>query len=137
MASNRTYPIKRCANPACQIRHYFYPHDRRQKFCSAQCRSDFFNDKRSLKEKSLQAHLKKAEEQDQKLHVLYSHLGYDSSPVEEFMIDLFNIDYTVAKKEKLLSSSKEIWWFNSYGVIKLDKKGTQYRIVCRNDVVPL
>jgi hypothetical protein len=133
MASNRIYPIKRCENPACQIRHYFTPHDKRQKYCTKQCRNDHSNDKRSLKEKSLKAHLKKVDEQDQKLHVLYTHLGYKSVPVEDFMLHLFEIDLSLARQEKHLTYKKEVLWFQSYGIIKLNRKGTLYQIVCRND----
>lgn len=133
MPSKRIYPITRCANPVCGIRRYFYPHDRRQKFCTKQCRIDHSNDKRSLKEKSLKAYLKKVDEQDQKLDVLYTHLGYKSVPVEDFMLHLFEIDLSLAMPEKHLTYKKEVLWFRAYGLIKLNRKGTLYQIVCRND----
>jgi hypothetical protein len=134
MASNRRYPLKNCANPDCDLQPEFYPHDRRQKFCSAQCRTNYFNDKRSYKEKSLQTYLKLVEEQDQKLEIIYTILEYHTAPVEALIPHFFQIDFSVATTENLFSSYQEVQWFRSYGLVKLNKKGTYYRIICRNHI---
>lgn len=44
--SQRRYDKRRCKNPNCRTEPEYEPHDARQKFCCAQCGSDYFNDQR-------------------------------------------------------------------------------------------
>ena len=46
MHSKRQYPKKACANPACGS--IYIPHDRRQLYCSTQCRINAANDRRYI-----------------------------------------------------------------------------------------
>ena len=70
--SSRRYPEKDCFNPNCDIEPIFKPHDRRQKFCKPQCRVNYYNDKRSLEDKTTIAKIKQLRLIDKKLDRLYT-----------------------------------------------------------------
>ncbi len=46
MPSNRRYPQTTCINPECKVK--YIPHDRRQRYCSKQCRINAGNNRKYL-----------------------------------------------------------------------------------------
>ena len=132
MASKRRYPIQRCVNPACG-HPYFEPHDKRQRYCTDQCRTNYNNDRRSKKTKNIKEHLKETEEKSILLGVAYSQWGYDKKPFEASWLTALGIDLSIASKESGLKSGKEVYWFNDYGLQPLNKRAMSFKIHCRNN----
>ena len=69
--SKRLYKEIACANPECDYGHYFTPHHRKQRFCCEQCKTNYYNDKRSNDNKRIYFNEKKLRLNDIKLARIY------------------------------------------------------------------
>jgi hypothetical protein len=69
--SKRKYVERPCANSDCYFGKKYVPHDRRQKFCCAQCRINYHNDQRHINNITVLLKLKKLKQIDDKLANIY------------------------------------------------------------------
>jgi hypothetical protein len=85
-------------------------------------------------ERSIKALLALRNRIDGLLEEIYLPGGYDKLPLEYWWLEVFAIDLSIASVEKNLRTGKEDYWFNRFGLRKLDKKGEYYKILCRNSM---
>lgn len=114
MRSRRQYPSKTCFNPRCKVE--FTPHDRRQIFCSHQCRVNFFNDKKHEENTERffrQDELKRA---DRLLEALLDSEFYKDNRIREATLDGFEIDRFIGTLEMNLLTKNPVRWYHSFGI---------------------
>jgi hypothetical protein len=129
MPSKRIYKEKKCANPACARK--FAPHDKRQRYCEAQCRTNFHNDKiqnlntgRYAREKAMRAC-------DAILEMLSKSSFYKNENISEEIIAAFHVDPMTGTLVQNAETGEPIFWFHSYGLEMVDHRKTLYTIHSR------
>jgi hypothetical protein len=129
MASNREYPRQRCENPDCL--DYFTPYDRRMKFCTAQCRTNFHNDQRREKELTRYGSDRDRRHADQLLEVLFDNVQDQNDRISEEVLDALSLDYEAGIWEKNIDTGGFILWFYAYGIERIDEHSRHYTIHLR------
>lgn len=133
MASNRIYPLQVCCNPDCG--EEFYPHDRRQVFCTTQCRINFYNDKRRIENAErfgLEEQLRSA---DKLLEVLLDSDFYKEEQISEATLEALAIPMNIGTLEENLLTLRPIRWYHAYGLELVDKIQRLYTIHYRTNFI--
>jgi hypothetical protein len=126
--SNRRYPEIICENPACKIE--FEPHDRRQKYCEPQCRTNANNDKRYLANKTRFRDENQARRNNKILEAIWSRLEDQKQKLVSRVIlewNRFEFDSQSSIK-KNTKSGKSILWFYDYGLELVDPAKNVFEI---------
>lgn len=117
--SSRRYPERDCENPECIFNGSFMPHDRRQKFCCAQCRVNYYNDKRSEENKTVFLDVKHLKNTDRVLHKIYMKYveknGYCAVRKEIFHYEGINVMLLVQEWQTKTTGAKVKGYFR-YGI---------------------
>lgn len=96
----RRYALRNCENPNCEYDIHYSPHDRRQKFCSAQCRINYYNDKRSEENRTIFIDIKNLKKMDYVLHKIYiRHVEKDFCTVRKEIFYHEGVDIMLLVKE--------------------------------------
>ena len=129
--SKRKYPERPCANAHCDYGGNFIPHDRRQIYCSEQCRINFHNDNRHLESNSTFTHAKKLIEIDKKLSKIHKKYvndkGYCAVMKEIFFHEDIDVMLLVQEKTNIQTKGKVKLYFR-YG-IELHPDNASYYII--------
>jgi len=114
--SNRIYPKKLCINPECK--KSFIPHDRRQNYCSAQCRNNFFNDRRHEENQTKYKDEGVLREMDKKLGKIYEkNVMINQTYVSLEVLKYEGIDPNLCVRTVQNDLTKQaIRWYYSYGL---------------------
>jgi hypothetical protein len=132
MTSNRLYAEKICANPACETE--FFPYDARQIFCEEQCRINFYNDKRKLKDHERFILEKQLRQNDQLLEYIYKSRHYKDDRIsEEFLLDS-GINMEIGNWEENLDTKRPIRWYHAFGLELVSKIPRIYTIHFRTKI---
>lgn len=115
--SSRRYPKRRCKNSNCQVEPEFAPHDKRQEYCSVQCRTDAGNDKRREDNLKIFGNEKKLRQCDKKLEKIYNHfVEGEYAVVHKDYFNFEKIDLRLlVTTQTILQSGQQIRWFYKYG----------------------
>jgi predicted nucleic acid-binding Zn ribbon protein len=120
MTSQRRYPPEICFNPDCS--EQFIPHDRRQMFCSDQCRINYNNDKRRQQNEERFFRESELRRIDQTLETLLDSKFFKDNEIKEEILDGFGIDRTIGTLEMNLLSKNPIRWYHAFGIEFLRNK---------------
>lgn len=117
--SSRRYALRDCVNPNCEFYPQYVPHDKRQKFCCAQCRKNFHNDQRSLEDNTIFIDLKNLKSIDRKLDKIYikhaDQKGYCCVRKEVFYHEGINVMLLV-KELRNSVTGKPVKGYFRYGI---------------------
>ena len=106
--SGRVYPERPCVNPNCSFDGKFIPRRKNHKFCVAQCRINFHNDRYNLDANTTFLDAKKLIENDKKLLKIYNKY-VDAKGYCEVMKEIFHyegIDVMLLSRELQNSQTK-------------------------------
>lgn len=133
MASKRKYPEKKCKNPAC-VPGKFTPHDRRQLFCTIQCRTNFHNDKRHHENNSTFKNERRLREMDKKLKKISTTLEKKGiKQVSQQLFEYEEVDLSLSvETNQNKKSHRQIRWFYRYGIELVDSEKNAFEIHFRN-----
>lgn len=120
MPSKRRYPPQICCNPSCE--EEFIPTDRRQEFCSAQCRINYHNDKRYIDREDRYFREAPLRRCDDLLESLIDSPFYKEEQIREEVLDGFDIDRTIGTLEMNLLTGNPIRWYHTFGIELIEAK---------------
>jgi hypothetical protein len=120
MHSKRRYPEQTCFNPDCE--EEFIPHDRRQIFCSTQCRINYYNDKKHIDNEERYFREAQLRRIDKMLEALTHGEFYLDEQVKEEILDGFKIDRSIGTLEMNLLTGNPIRWYHAFGIEFLGNK---------------
>ena len=132
MPSNRSYEEIVCSNPACGTE--FAPHDRRQIYCTTQCRINFYNDKKHFLDQDRYFSEKKLRECDQKLELLMKSNFYNNEKIEQVLLAKFDIDQSIGSLVLHLDTGRPIRWYHSFGIELVNERLKLYTIHQRTNI---
>jgi hypothetical protein len=126
--SDRRYPAKNCKNPACK--RIYEPHDRRQEYCTSQCRINAGNDKRYQANQTRFSDEKQTRLNNKILESLWNRLS-NEKPKHVYKSFLewerfkFDTQSLIRKNDK---SGQTILWYYDYGLELVDEKQNLFEI---------
>lgn len=124
MASNRIYPAETC--PGCE--EEFHPHRSNQIYCTEQCRINYHNDQRKLKNEERFGLEKILKHNDTTLESLYESNFYQDELIQESVLLGCDINLNACTLEKNLDTGRPVRWFHAYGVELVDYENRLYTI---------
>jgi len=116
--SKRRYSERECANNACELEKKFVPHDRRQIFCCPQCRVNFYNDQRHIRNNSSLVKEKLLRLYDKKLGLIYARCVNKTGlcSVWKGILEYEQIDLRLLVEEQMNEGTKgTVRWLYRYG----------------------
>ena len=128
MHSKRQYPKKACANPACGS--IYIPHDRRQLYCSTQCRINAANDRRYIANNTRFKDEKQTRKNNKILELIWKKLEREKQKLvskEVLELERFKFD-SHAMINQNSKTKKNIFWFHDYGLESIDTANALYEI---------
>jgi hypothetical protein len=132
MKSKRIYPQQRCINPDCK--KSFHPHDYRQQFCNAQCRTNYYNDKRREDNLGRYCQEEILRRNDFILEVLNESEFYKDEEISEEILKGFAINMAIGTLEENLLTRRPIRWYHSYGLELINTTDAIYTIHYRTKI---
>ena len=129
MTSNRIYPAQTC--PSCEEK--FNPHRSNQIYCSDQCRINYHNDQRKLKNEGRFSFEMILRHNDTTLESLYDSDFYQAELIQESVLLGCGIDLSACALEKNLDTGRPVRWFHAYGLELVDKVNKLYTIHYRTN----
>ena len=124
MKSKRIYEAITC--PSCKTE--FHPHRSNQIYCEDQCRINYHNDQRKLKNEERYGLEKILRHCDTTLESLYESDFYQDEIIQESVLLSCGIDLSACTLEKNLDTGRPVRWFHAYGMELVDKENRLYTI---------
>jgi hypothetical protein len=117
MPSKRKYPKRKCANLNCTHEKEFEPHDKRQLYCTLQCRTDASNDRRSLTNSTTYFQEKILRQYDKLLEKIHNRFLKDKSCiVNKAYLNYEGVDVSLLVEESInKKTGNKVKWFYRYG----------------------
>jgi hypothetical protein len=130
MRSKRTHRERFCENPDCDTP--FIPHDRRQLYCTEQCRINYHNDKRYMDNEERYRREEPLRKTDRDLETLMGSKFYKEERIKEEVLEDLELNLTIGTLEKNILTGNPIRWYHSYGIELVDKENRLYTIHYRH-----
>ena len=128
----RPYPPRICLNPECKIS--FTPHRRNQLYCCYQCRINFNNDKRRVRNLTDYSEEKKIRRNEQILIKALSSQVYKNDQISTEFLEYENFDFNVSSgTSKNRKTGGIIRWCHTHGT---EFNSTQNKIAIHKKVNP-
>jgi len=71
---------------------------------------------------------------DFSLELAYNHWGNRETPIRREVLEGLQIELSMASLEKNEKTGKEVYWFNFYGLQKVNEEQTHFMILCRKSM---
>ena len=131
----REYEERTCINPQCQ--EVFTPHDFRQIYCTTQCRINFFNDERRLRNSNRYPQEQVLRQSDKILERLYNSPNYNDDKIEETVLLYSGVNFKIGTWEENLITHQPIRWYHAYGLELVERENRFYTIHFRTKFLHL
>lgn len=132
---SRQYEQRLCINPACE--ELFTPHDYRQVYCTTQCRINFNNDERRIKNTERYPLEKIVRRCDKILEGIYNSPNYKEDKIEETVLLHSDMNFNIGTWEENLITHHPIRWYHAYGLELVDRENRFYTIHFRTKFLHL